>query len=79
MFQGVITIDTSKRNGKVIATFKVTDEDELMIITDGGKLIRTSCSGISVIGRNTKGVRMIKLNKEEKVVSAARIIEKEER
>ena len=77
--KGVITIDTSNRDGKVIATFKVTNEDELMIITDGGKLIRTSCSGISVIGRNTKGVRMIKLNKEEKVVSAARIIEREER
>jgi DNA gyrase subunit A len=77
--QGVITIDTKKRNGKVIATFKVSDEDELMIITDGGKLIRMSCSGISVIGRNTKGVRLIKLDNGEKVVGADRIIEKEER
>jgi DNA gyrase subunit A len=77
--QGVITIDTSKRNGKVIATFKVSDEDELMIIADGGKLIRTNCNGISVIGRNTKGVRLITLYPGEKVVGAARIIEKEER
>ena len=77
--KGVITIDTSKRNGKVITTFKVTNDDDLMIISSDAKLIRTSCSGISVIGRNTKGVRMIKLNKKEKVVSAARIIEKEER
>ncbi len=77
--QGVITIDTKKRNGKVVATFKVSDDDELMIIASGGKLIRMSCAGISVYGRNTKGVRLIDLKPGEKVVGADRIVEKEEK
>ncbi len=76
--QGVITIDTSRRNGMVVATLKVTDEDDLMIMSTSGKLIRMNCKEISVIGRNTKGVRVIKVGKGEKVVSAARIVEKEE-
>ncbi|HVR62824.1 MAG TPA: DNA gyrase subunit A [Polyangia bacterium] len=76
--KGVITIKTSERNGKVVGLRIVTDEDDLMLITNGGKLIRMPVGGIPTIGRNTQGVRLIRLEGEEQVVAMERIAEKEE-
>src|SRR5262249_13532056 len=67
--KGVITIKTTERNGKVVGLRIVTDEDDLMLITDGGKLIRMPVDGIPTIGRNTQGVRLIRLEEGEKVVA----------
>ncbi|MEY4768704.1 MAG: hypothetical protein RL637_1343 [Pseudomonadota bacterium] len=71
--QGVIAIQTSERNGKVVGALLVNDQDELMIITDGGTLVRTRVTEISVVGRNAQGVTMIRLDKNEKVVGVDRI------
>jgi DNA gyrase subunit A len=76
--KGVITIKTTERNGKVVSLRLVTDEDDLMLITDGGKLIRMPVNGIPLIGRNTQGVRLIRLEEQEKVVALERLAEKEE-
>src|SRR5262249_27138080 len=76
--KGVITIKTTERNGKVVNLRLVTDEDDLMLITDGGKLIRMPVNGIPTIGRNTQGVRLIRLEEAEKVVAMERLAEKEE-
>jgi DNA gyrase subunit A len=79
--KGVITIKTTERNGKVVNLRLVTDDDDLMLITDGGKLIRMPVGGIPTIGRNTQGVRLIRLESgsiEEKVVAMERLAEKEE-
>jgi DNA gyrase subunit A len=76
--KGVITIKTSDRNGRVVALRIVTDDDDLMIITDGGKLIRMPVAGIPTIGRNTQGVRLIRLEETERVVAMERMAEKEE-
>jgi DNA gyrase subunit A len=76
--KGVIAIKASDRNGKVVALRIVTDDDDLMIITDGGKLIRMPVDGIPTIGRNTQGVRLIRLEEAERVVAMERIAEKEE-
>ena len=59
--KGVITIKTTERNGKVVGLRLVSDDDDLMLITDGGKLIRMPVDGIPTIGRNTQGVRLIRL------------------
>jgi DNA gyrase subunit A len=67
--KGVITIKTTERNGKVVSLRLVTDDDDLMLITDGGKLIRMPVAGIPTIGRNTQGVRLIRLKEAEKVVA----------
>ncbi len=71
--KGVITIKTSERNGKVVGILLVKEEDDLMLVTDTGKLIRMSVDGISVISRNTQGVRLIGLQEHERVVSTARL------
>src|SRR4029077_15974577 len=76
--KGVITIKTTERNGKVVSLRLVTDDDDLMLITDGGKLIRMPIGGIPTIGRNTQGVRLIRLEEAEQVVAMERIAEKEE-
>ncbi len=76
--KGVITIKATERNGKVVALRIVNDEDDLMIITDGGKLIRMPVDGVPTIGRNTQGVRLIRLDKEEKVVAMERLAESED-
>jgi len=72
--KGVINIKTSERNGKVIAIRTVDEHHELMFITKKGILVRTSVSEISSIGRNTQGVRLIKLKDNDKLVNVARII-----
>jgi DNA gyrase subunit A len=67
--KGVFTIKTSERNGKAIGALQVVDEDEIMMITDGGKIIRTNMKNVRVIGRNTQGVNLFRLGKGEKVVA----------
>jgi len=69
---GVITIKTSDRNGPVAGCRLVAPEDQLLLITDGGKVIRMPVAGVSLLGRNTQGVRMISLDRGEKVVGMAR-------
>ena len=76
--KGIITMKTTDKTGPVIGVRMVTDEDDIMLITDGGKVIRTPAKGISVISRNTQGVRLIDLAEGEKVVGVARLAEKEE-
>ncbi|NIR28811.1 MAG: DNA gyrase subunit A [Gammaproteobacteria bacterium] len=76
--QGVISIRTSHRNGRVVAAQLVNQSDEIMLITSGGNLVRTHVSGISVLGRNTQGVRLIRLDEDEHLVGFERIIEEEE-
>jgi DNA gyrase subunit A len=71
--KGIIDIRTTERNGKVVNLLAVGDEDEVMMITKDGQIVRTKVSEISVIGRNTQGVRCIALNEGDKLVSVARI------
>ncbi len=76
--KGVITMKVTDKTGPVVAVRMVSDDDDIMLVTDGGKVIRTPVRGISVIGRNTQGVRLIDLTEGEKVVGVARLAEKEE-
>ncbi len=71
--QGVIGIQTSERNGALVRALQVTDENDIMLISDGGTLVRTRTDEISVLGRNTQGVTLIRLAKNEKLVGMARI------
>jgi DNA gyrase subunit A len=73
--KGILTIKTSERNGPVVYAYQVTDQDQLMIITEQGKIIRLRAAEISVIGRNTQGVKLIDLGEGEKVVAVAKVIE----
>ena len=73
--KGVLTIKTSERNGPVVYSYQVTDQDQLMIITGHGKIIRLRAADISVIGRNTQGVKLINLGEGEKVVGVAKLME----
>jgi DNA gyrase subunit A len=75
---GIINMRTTERNGPVIAAMEVADDDQLLIITAQGKIIRMDASGISRIGRATQGVRLIQLEPEDRVVSAIRTAEREE-
>ncbi len=70
---GVIDIKTSDRNGEVVGATLVQDDDEIMLITDSGTLVRISVSEISTLGRNTQGVRLIRLSNEEMLVEVERI------
>ena len=70
---GIINIETSERNGPVVASFPVADRDDIMLVTDRGKLIRIPVGDIRVAGRNTQGVIVFKTGEEEKVVSAAHL------
>jgi DNA gyrase subunit A len=71
--QGVIAIQANARNGAVIGAELVGDEDEIMLITDSGNLVRTSVSGVSIMGRNTQGVTLIRLSEGERLVEVERI------
>ncbi len=75
---GIITIKTTARNGPVVGVAQVVDEDQLMLITNGGKVLRCAANGISVMGRNTQGVRIMDLGAEETLVSIARLAEGDE-
>src|SRR5262249_1930955 len=76
--KGIITMKVTDKTGPVVGVRMVTDDDDIMLITNGGKVIRTPVKGISVIGRNTQGVRLIDLAEGEKVVGVARLAEKED-
>ena len=71
--QGMIGIQTSDRNGALISAIQVTSDDDIMLISDGGTLVRTNAGEISTLGRNTQGVTLIRLRQEEKLVGLARI------
>jgi DNA gyrase subunit A len=73
--KGVFTIKTSERNGKAIGALQVVDDDEIMMITNGGKIIRTNMQNVRVIGRNTQGVNLFRLAEGEKVVGMDRMAE----
>ncbi len=76
--QGVIGIQTSERNGKLISALQVTDDDDIMLISDGGTLVRTHANEISTLGRNTQGVTLIRLRDNENLVGLARIQSEDE-
>jgi len=71
--QGVISIQTNDRNGKIVGAVQVQNDDEIMMITDNGTLVRVAVSEISEMGRNTQGVRLIRLTKGEKLVEIEKI------
>ena len=71
--QGVIAIQTSSRNGRTVGAVQVADEDEIMLISSSGTLVRTPVSDISVMGRNTQGVRLIRVESGQRLVGLARI------
>ena len=73
--QGVIGIQVSDRNGPVVGATQVEDNDEVILITDMGTLVRTRVSEISCQGRNTQGVTLIRLSNEEKLVGVERVVE----
>ncbi|WP_156930471.1 DNA gyrase subunit A [Sphingomonas jaspsi] len=76
--QGIINIVTSERNGGVVASFPVKPGESLMLVTDQGKMIRTTVGDIRIAGRNTQGVTIFNVANNERVVSVARIDESEE-
>jgi DNA gyrase subunit A len=76
--KGVISIKTTERNGMVVAMLLVAEDDDLMLMTNIGKVIRTPINSISVISRNTQGVKVMGMEADERVVGAARLAEKEE-
>jgi DNA gyrase subunit A len=76
--QGVIAIQSSERNGAVVGAVLVSEEEEIMLITDGGTLVRTRVAEVSTMGRNTQGVRLINLTKDEKLIGLERIAESDD-
>jgi DNA gyrase subunit A len=72
--QGVIAIQTSDRNGRTVGAAQVLDDDEIMLISSNGTLVRTPVDDISVQGRNTQGVRLIRVESSERLVGLARIV-----
>lgn len=75
--KGVITIKTGERNGQVVTILFADESNDLMLVTDAGKLIRMPVGGISVISRNTQGVKLIEIEADERVVGAAMLSEDE--
>ena len=71
--QGVIAIQTTDRNGRTVGALQVGDEDEVMLISSNGTLVRTGVDDISIMGRNTQGVRLIRVEKGQRLVGLARI------
>ena len=76
--KGVITIKTNERNGKVVSILLVEETDEAMLMTDSGKIIRMPIESVSVISRNTQGVKLMGMAPKERMVGAARLAEQEE-
>ncbi|MCF8058097.1 MAG: DNA gyrase subunit A [Bacteriovoracaceae bacterium] len=76
--KGILAMRLTEKNGEICAIKPVTEEDDLMIITDKGQVIRTKISGISLMGRATQGVRIIRLKDGEKVVAVENIVEEDE-
>ncbi|EEV25049.1 DNA gyrase subunit A [Actinobacillus minor 202] len=76
--KGVVSIKVNERNGKVVAAVQVEENDQIMLITDAGTLVRTRVNEVSLVGRNTQGVRIIRTADDEHVVSLERICEVDE-
>jgi DNA gyrase subunit A len=76
--KGVISIKTTQRNGLVVSILLVEEDNDLMLMTNNGKIIRMPFKGISVISRNTQGVKVMGMEVGERVVGAARLAEKED-
>jgi len=76
--KGVISIQIDERNGKAVGAELVDDDDEIMLISDQGTLIRSPAKDVSVVGRNTKGVRLVMLNDNERLAGLERIVEYKE-
>jgi DNA gyrase subunit A len=76
--KGIITIKTSERNGKVVDIKLLNEDADLMFITDRGKVLRTRVADLSIIGRNTQGVRLMVLEPGERIVAVAKLAEKDE-
>ncbi|MDX8407285.1 MAG: DNA gyrase subunit A, partial [Mariprofundaceae bacterium] len=76
--QGVFTLKTGGRNGDMIGALLVLDEDQVMMMTDTGRLVRIRMNGVSVIGRNTQGVKLIDCNANERVIGAVRVVERQD-
>ncbi len=77
--RGIITIKTTERNGDVVSVKQVTDDDDLMLITNKGIIMRMRTAGLRVMGRNTQGVRLINLDAESKVVSITKLAEQDDK
>ncbi len=75
--KGIFTLRITPKNGRVVGVLQVTNDDEIIIIANSGKLIRIKASNISIIGRSTQGVKLINLAVDDKVVSIGRVVEKE--
>ncbi len=76
--KGIITIKTTEKNGRVIGMAQVSEDDEILLITGNGKILRIKAKGISVQGRNTQGVRLLDTEEGDKVVCLAKVVEREE-
>ena len=76
--KGIITIKTTAKNGRVVAIAQVSKDDEILLITGNGKILRTRAKDISVQGRNTQGVRLLETEEGDKVKSLAKVVEREE-
>ena len=76
--KGIIAIQTSDRNGPVVASFPIEESDQIMLVTDGGQLIRTPINDIRIAGRNTQGVTIFRTRDSEKVVSVGRVDEEDD-
>jgi DNA gyrase subunit A len=72
--QGIINIETSRRNGPVVAAFPVADDDQVMLVTDRGQVIRIPINNIRIAGRNTQGVTLFDVAEDEHVVAVARLV-----
>jgi DNA gyrase subunit A len=75
---GIINIQTTDRNGKVVGIAQVHDDDELMLITQQGKILRMASKDIRTIGRSTQGVKLIDIEGDDRAVSIARLAEKDD-
>ncbi|MFA7613681.1 MAG: DNA gyrase C-terminal beta-propeller domain-containing protein, partial [Candidatus Caldatribacteriota bacterium] len=76
--KGILAMKLTEKTGEIMGILPVTDKDDLMIITDKGQVIRTKIAGISLLGRNTQGVRLINVKPDEKVVAVEKIVDPEE-
>lgn len=74
---GVISIKTTPKGGKAVGLMQVRDEDEIVMITNSGKLIRTVAGNVSLLGRNTQGVKLMDVEAEDRIVSIGRVAEKD--
>ena len=76
--KGVFTLKTNTKTGKLISIMEVVEDDDLMIITDGGIMIRQSVNKLNIIGRNTQGVKLLRLDDNSSIASVTRVIKEDE-